>query len=49
MGYEPGPMFKEILEAVEDAQLENQVETREQAQKFVRRQFGAVKRQTTSK
>jgi poly(A) polymerase len=49
MGYKPGPMFKEILEAVEDAQLENQLATKEQAEKFVQREFGTGKRQATSK
>ena len=49
MGYKPGPLFKEILAAVEDAQLENQLETREQAQKFVQKQFGAGRRQALPK
>ncbi len=49
MGYKPGPLFKEILAAVEDAQLENHLESREQAQKFVQRQFGAGKRQAMRK
>ena len=30
-GYKPGPMFKELLTAVEDAQLEGSVKTREEA------------------
>jgi poly(A) polymerase len=38
-GYEPGPRFKEILEAVEDAQLEGRLQSREQALEFVRREF----------
>jgi poly(A) polymerase len=38
-GYEPGPHFKEILEAVEDAQLEGRLESREQAMEFVAREF----------
>src|SRR5690348_14176543 len=38
-GYKPGPEFKEILSAVEDAQLEGRVESREQAMNFVREQF----------
>ncbi|HKW65876.1 MAG TPA: CCA tRNA nucleotidyltransferase [Terriglobales bacterium] len=40
-GYKPGPEFKEILAAVEDAQLEGRVESREQAMKLVREQFPA--------
>ncbi|MBZ5705760.1 MAG: CCA tRNA nucleotidyltransferase [Acidobacteriia bacterium] len=40
-GYKPGPRFKEILSAVEDAQLEGQLQTRDQAMGFVREQFPA--------
>jgi len=38
-GYEPGPRFKEILEAVEDAQLEGRLASNEAALEFVRRTF----------
>jgi len=38
-GYEPGPRFKEILEAVEDAQLEGRLRSREDALQFVRQEF----------
>ena len=38
-GYEPGPRFKEILGAVEDAQLEGRVTTHEAAMEMVRREF----------
>ena len=38
-GYEPGPHFKEILEAVEDAQLEGRLRSREDALRFVARDF----------
>lgn len=38
-GYEPGPRFKEILEAVEDAQLEGRLASREAAMGYVRREF----------
>jgi putative nucleotidyltransferase with HDIG domain len=38
-GYEPGPRFKEILNAVEDAQLEGRLASRESAMEFVRRDF----------
>jgi poly(A) polymerase len=38
-GYAPGPRFREILEAVEDAQLEGRLLTRETALDFVKRQF----------
>jgi poly(A) polymerase len=38
-GYEPGPRFKEILAAVEDAQLEGRLTTREAAMAMVAREF----------
>jgi len=38
-GYEPGPRFKEILSAVEDAQLEGRVTTHEAAMEMVAREF----------
>ncbi len=38
-GYEPGPRFKEILAAVEDAQLEGRVSTSDDAMEFVRGEF----------
>ena len=40
-GYEPGPRFKEILGAVEDAQLEGRLGSREAAMEYVRREFPA--------
>lgn len=39
MGYHPGPRFKEILDAVFDAQLEGRVRTPEEARTFVRRAY----------
>jgi putative nucleotidyltransferase with HDIG domain len=39
MGYRPGPRFREILSAVEDAQLEGSATSREQALELVRREF----------
>jgi putative nucleotidyltransferase with HDIG domain len=38
-GYVPGPRFKEILEAVEDAQLEGRLASSETAMEFVKRAF----------
>jgi poly(A) polymerase len=38
-GYQPGPLFKEILTAVEDAQLEGRLESAEAAMEYVRREF----------
>jgi len=43
MGYIPGPVFSEILRVVEDAQLERQIASKEEAQEFVRKKF-ALKR-----
>jgi poly(A) polymerase len=43
MGYVPGPLFREILRSLEDAQLEGQIQTPEQAVKYVRKRFGAQK------
>ena len=39
VGYEPGPRFKEILGAVEDAQLEGKIETHEAAMEYLLRKF----------
>ena len=38
-GYSPGPQFKEILSAIEDAQLEGHLKSKEEAMQFVRREF----------
>ncbi len=38
-GYEPGPRFTEILGAVEDAQLDGRLTSREAAMEFVRKEF----------
>lgn len=38
-GHSPGPKFREILNAVEDAQLEGRLNSREEALEFVRREF----------
>jgi poly(A) polymerase len=38
-GYEPGPRFKEVLAAVEDAQLEGRLTSREAAMEYVRQEF----------
>jgi poly(A) polymerase len=39
MGYKPGPSFREILSALEDAQLEGRITTREQAVDLVRSEY----------
>jgi poly(A) polymerase len=40
-GHRPGPKFREILTAVEDAQLEGRLPSRDAALEFVRREFPA--------
>jgi len=40
-GYSPGPRFKEILSAVEDAQLEGRLSSHDSAMEYVKRQFPA--------
>ena len=42
-GYRPGPDFRQMLTAAEDAQLEGEIATHEQALSLVRRQFGEPK------
>jgi len=42
-GYEPGPRFREVLSAVEDAQLEGRLASREAAMEFVRREFPGLR------
>ena len=39
LGYTPGPEFQKILSSLEDAQLEEAVQTRDQALEFVRRHY----------
>ena len=41
MGFTPGPLFREILAAVEDAQLEGQLDSYRAALRFVQRKFSA--------
>jgi poly(A) polymerase len=43
-GYTPGPLFKEILTAVEDAQLEGRLTTKQDALSFVDRHFSQRER-----
>ena len=39
MGFKPGPLFKEILQAVEESQLDGRLTRREEALNFVRQQY----------
>ena len=43
MGYRPGPLFSRILRAVEDAQLEGEVATKQEAEDFVKKRFAPSK------
>ena len=38
-GYKPGPLFKEILSSVEDAQLDGRLGSREEALRFVEQEY----------
>jgi poly(A) polymerase len=38
-GYAPGPLFKQILDAVEDAQLNGEIQTKEEAERLVEKRF----------
>jgi len=41
MGFRPGPLFSQILQALEDGQLEGQIRTREEAEEYVLSKFGS--------
>lgn len=41
LGYTPGPLFREILQTVEDAQLEGRLGSREEAFAFIRARFSS--------
>ena len=43
MGFRPGPLFAEILQGLEEAQLEGQIGTREGAEQYVLKKFAARK------
>jgi poly(A) polymerase len=46
MGYQPGPLFGQILRSVEDAQLEGELGSHKDAKEYVRAKFGAGKAKT---
>jgi poly(A) polymerase len=41
MGFRPGPLFSDMLRALEDAQLEGQISTREEAKVYVLNKYGS--------
>jgi poly(A) polymerase len=47
LGFRPGPLFSEILRALEDAQLEGQIRTRKEAEKYVLGKFGSKDRKAS--
>jgi len=49
MGYKPGPIFREILHAVEDAQLEGELKSEEEAKRYVEKSFKANRRKTAAR
>jgi poly(A) polymerase len=48
MGFRPGPLFAQILRSLEDAQLDGQIRTREEAEEHVRRRFATKEQGTAS-
>jgi poly(A) polymerase len=48
MGFRPSPLFSQILEALEDAQLEGEIRTREEARQYVLGEYGANRREASS-
>src|SRR5258708_21232019 len=48
MGFRPGPLFSQILQALEDGQLEGQIRTREEAEEYVLSKFGSKGRWVSS-
>jgi poly(A) polymerase len=42
MGFKPGPAYKEILSAVEDAQLNGKIRSRQEAVAFVNQEFASL-------
>jgi len=49
MGLQPGPEFARILRGIEDAQLEGQLKTKEEAKEYVVRNFKGMRAKATDK
>jgi poly(A) polymerase len=47
MGFAPSPLFSQILQALEDAQLEGQIRTREEAKEYVLGEYGTKRREAS--
>ena len=48
LGFRPGPLFSQILQALEDAQLEGQIRTREDAKEYALSKYGSKKQKASS-
>jgi poly(A) polymerase len=48
MGFRPSPLFSRILQALEDAQLEGQIRTREEAKEYVFSKYGSKNQRASS-
>jgi poly(A) polymerase len=48
MGFQPGPLFAEILRSVEDAQLDGHIRTRKEAIEYVRKRHALRERKASS-
>lgn len=48
MGFQPSPLFSQILQALEDAQLEGQLRTREEAKQYVLGEYGTKRKEASS-
>lgn len=42
LGYQPGPLYKQMMRAIEDAQLNGTIRNREEALELIRNEFGAA-------
>jgi poly(A) polymerase len=49
MGFQPSPLFSQILQALEDAQLEGQIRTQEEAKEYVLSKYGSKKQKASSR
>jgi poly(A) polymerase len=48
MGFQPSPLFSQILQALEDAQLDGQLRTREEAKQYVLGEYGTKRKEASS-
>jgi poly(A) polymerase len=48
MGFRPSPLFSQILQALEDAQLEGLIRTRDEAKEYALSKFGSKKQKASS-